>query len=565
MFVRTVKAKGETYVRIVEGYRKDGKPKQKVIANLGNLRLCQKELVKIIEGLRSLVSEVFVKEDEIEPQNGLEYGCVMVGEKIFKELGLEQMLRERFRTTKALEVGGVYALAMTMNRLSYPSSKLGIFRWMEDTYLPDWPLKREASKEEQKILAERFYRTLDYLERWKDDLEQQLYFNLRNLFSLKVDLVFYDLTSTYFEGEGPKEAKRGRSRDGHPRDKQIMIGLVLCQGLPIAHYVFEGNRLDKTTVKEVVKDLKARFEIGRFVFVGDRGLVTKEIIQFLEDEKLDYIVALRRRRCLETARAIEVEFKDSDEKVGDTWFKEIVGADEVAEKEWGLAAQPGRRLFICLNQERKEKETKKRQEKMDRVRLELEALERSVKKAKTIDEKEIASRVTRILSHHNGNRYFAYEIKDKEFIFYEHPKNIPYEKKLDGKFVLLAKTVAHPLSEKEVVKGYKDLWDIEWAFRDLKDFVEIRPIYHRKENRVRGHVQIVVWALLIERIIQRKLDEAGIEISARMALSSLRRIKAVETKVGSKQICFVTLAKGDNISILKALGISKIPKVLTVS
>lgn len=563
MFVRTVKAKGHRYVRIVENYREGGKLHQRVIANLGNLRFRQRDLVQVIEGLRQLVEKVYVTEEEIQPQNGPEYGRIAVGIWLWRQLGFEEVLSRRFARTKVKEVGSLYAQCMVLNRLCDPESKLGIFRWLEDVYLPGWGLPRELEKEQQKEYAERFYRTLDYLERWKEGLEKELYVRVGDLFHLRVDVVFYDVTSSYFEGAGARGlGKRGYSRDGHPQDKQVAIGLVLCQGLPIAHHVFEGNRADITTVKEVAKDLKERFQIGRFVFVGDRGMVSEEIIEFLEEEGIDYVVALRRRECRETAKALQAEVDGTWEEVGCVRAKELVAeADSFVNDEWGLASREGRRLVLCYNEERAEQERDKRREKIDKLRPQLEALSARVNSRKLNNPRTITERATRILSHRKGSRYFTWSFQDGRFEFSEDKRSLAYEEKLDGKFVLLCRTKSYWLSTLQVVETYKDLWEIEWAFRDLKSFIELRPMRHYKDNRVRGHVQICVWALLIQRVLQKKLDEAGVAMSSRMALESLRTIKVVETEVGPKRVLFVTPPNPRNQGILNALGL-RLPRVL---
>lgn len=562
MFIRTVKTKDKIYVRIVESQREGGKIKQRIIANLGNLQLNKNNFVKIIEGLRKFVDEEFAKPSEIEPQNGLLYGSIIAGLHIWEEIGLRKKLKDRFVKTKVNKIGELYAAIMTINRLISPESKLGLTRWLEDIYFPGYEIEKELSFEEQKRIADNFYRTMDYIERWQKEIEQEIYFEVRDLFNLKVDMIFYDITSTYFEGRGPEElACLGKSRDQRPRDKQIVIGLLLCDGLPIAHHVFEGNRIDKTTVKEVISDAMGRFEIKRFIFVGDRGMVSREVIEYLEGNELDYIVALKRRRSKETTMAIEE--KNWDEKVGNVWFKEIKDLpEEISPAEWGLAANKERRLFVCFNADRAEEERQKRIEKMAKTKSSLEDLQESVESGHIKSERDIITRATEILLHHNGKRYYNYEIKEGKIIFFEKADSIRYEEKLDGKFIILARLKNYNLSGTDVVKGYKQLWEIEWAFRDLKDMIEIRPIRHFRECRVRAHIQIAFWALLIERILEKKLKEKGMETSARKAIESLGQIKVVQTKVGRNQYDFVTAISNRNKSILDAIGIKGVPRVI---
>ncbi|MBM3703262.1 MAG: IS1634 family transposase [Actinobacteria bacterium] len=577
MFIRTVETKGETYVRIVENLYINGKHTQRTIANLGNLKLQKENLIKIIYGLKKLVHEQLYSPDEIDPEAGLEYGSIYVAEKLWEEVGLKNML-EKYFSKGAKTAKEIYAKVMVLNRLSEPKSKLGIFRWLENVWIDGLEFKKELTKEESKKLVEIFYKTLDYIEKFKEKLEKELYYNIRNLFSLKVDIVFYDLTSTYFEGEGPEEiAKLGKSRDSKSRNKQIIIGLIMCAGLPIGHHIFEGNRADKKTVEEVVEDLRARFEINRCIFVGDRGIVSKKVIEFLEDKEYEYIVALRRRRSLETAKAIEIELTEADriaefskeatitnpDKEENFYAKEVGGADAVGADEWGLASKEGRRLILCLNSKRAKEEAIKRAEKIAKVKEELEELAESVKNGNRVTEKPITERATRILSHHNGSRYFRYRVSGKgKFSFEENEEKLEYEKKLDGKFVLLTNNKLFPV--KEIVKTYKELSEIEMAFKELKDFLRIRPIYHYREKRVRSHVVICVWAYLLEKILEQKLKGAQLDISAREALKSLGKIRMIPTKLAGKQFLYTTKLDWKNSKILKAVGLSDPPRLIEV-
>ena len=151
-----------------------------------------------------------------------------------------------------------------------------------------------------------WYRTLDHLLLNKDKVEVSLFKRLRTLFDFQAELVFYDLTSTYFEGHGPGLAKHGYSRDGKPRKVQVVVGVVMIAGWPIAHHVWAGNTRDSVTVKEVIADLKKRFGLVRIVFVGDRGMVTKENLEFLtEQENQGFLVGMTRRRNPEAEALID--------------------------------------------------------------------------------------------------------------------------------------------------------------------------------------------------------------------------------------------------------------------
>ena len=199
---------------------------------------------------------------------------------------------------------------------------------------------------------QQWYRTLDQLLERKSQIEHALFLTLRDLFSLRVDMVFYDLTSTYFEGRGPPEiGANGHSRDGKPRNPQVLVGLVMVDGWPIAHHVFEGNRRDAKTVPDVLRDLEQRFGLKRIVFVGDRGMVTSQNLDDLRASGHGYIVGRNRRRSGEVFDYIK--------RATGPWIECPVGitarekstapktlVQEVASNE------PGMRVFIVHSEER---------------------------------------------------------------------------------------------------------------------------------------------------------------------------------------------------------------------
>ena len=211
---------------------------------------------------------------------------MLVARQFWQELGLQQNIDSLVKRRGDRGELADRALALVANRLCEPTSEHGMARWLETDYvcdrggrrwLPQWREdgERLASRRPRVRVKDgqlrQWYRTLDQLVTHKKAIEKELFVRLRNLFSLKVDLVFYDLTSTYFEGNGPSElAKHGHSRDGKARNRQVLVGMVMIDGWPIAHHVFEGNKRDCTTVQSVLKDVEDRFGLRRVVFVGDR-------------------------------------------------------------------------------------------------------------------------------------------------------------------------------------------------------------------------------------------------------------------------------------------------------
>src|SRR6266540_3481198 len=268
MFLRTVKAAGgkgvqHEYVRLVESYREDGTTKQRVVCNLGRKDLLATHLDALIRLLRGEPPAAgLVRAGPVQATGAWDWGPMLVARTLWRELGLDTLLAAQGGRSRA-----------------------------DGVALAERALVRVANRQ-----LHQWYRTLDQLHARQPAIELALYLRLRDLFSLKVDLVFYDLTSTYFEGHGPPEAAHGHSRDGKPRNRQVLVGVVMVDQWPIAHHVFRGNLRDATTVPQVVEDLEQRFGLERVVFVGDRGMVTAANLQRLREHDQGYVVGLQRRR-----------------------------------------------------------------------------------------------------------------------------------------------------------------------------------------------------------------------------------------------------------------------------
>src|SRR6516162_9034940 len=302
MFLRVVRAAGakgvkNEYVRVVEAYRENGKTRHRTVLNLGRRDLLAAHLD--LDKLRRLLqgdadramADRAIRREDIGALAAWDWGPMLVAGHLWRELGLEATLDKlaapaRREATRLSD----RTLVLVVNRLTAPGSEHGLARWLETDFVCDRCGRRwlAAWRDDGERLASRtprvrvelrqlktWYRTLDQLLEHKDTIEHALFFRLRDLFSLQVDMVFYDLTSTYFEGHGPPGiGANGHSRDGKPRNPQVLVGLVVVDGWPIAHHVFAGNRRDAKTVPEVLRDLEQRFGLRRIVFVGDRGMVT---------------------------------------------------------------------------------------------------------------------------------------------------------------------------------------------------------------------------------------------------------------------------------------------------
>jgi transposase len=399
-----------------------------------------------------------------------------------------------------------------------------------------------------------WYRTLDQLHARQAAIEHALYLRLRDLFSLKVDLVFYDLTSTYFEGHGPPRAAHGHSRDGKPRNRQVLVGVVMVDQWPIAHHVFRGNVRDATTVPQVLGDLDQRFGLRRVVFVGDRGMVTAANLDQLRSQGQGYVVGLNRRRREDVYRYIERATGPWTEcPIGHT-AREKTDPPRTRVQEVS-ADQPGVRIFVVHSDERLAYERGQRLPAMERTRAQLAALERRVATGKLTDPAQIGAAAARILDRWHGYRYYDWAYTAGRFRFFEHPINLPREVAYEGKYVI--QTEEPHLTPVEAVQIYKELSEVERAFANLKDVIELRPIYHRTDPRVEAHIFVATLAFLLHRALEKKLKAAGLDLSATEALQVLRTVRVVDfTLGGGRTKRSVTRGSARAAKILAALGLT---------
>jgi transposase len=579
MFLRIVKAAGgkgiqHEYVRLVEGYREDGKNKQRVVCNLGRKDLLEAHLDSLNRLLRGEDrSEPRAKTGPAHAVGAWDWGPMLVTQSLWRELGLQSVLDRQGRRSIADGVAlADRALVLVANRLCAPSSEHGLGRWLETDFICDrrgrrwmaqWrdDARRRASRLPRVRIEFRqlkqWYRTLDQLHACRLEIEQELYLRLRDLFSMKVDLVLYDLTSTYFEGQGPPVlGAHGHSRDGKPRNRQVLVGMVMVDGWPITHHVFAGNWRDSKTVPDVLDDLDRRFGLRRVVFVGDRGMVTASNLKHIREHAHGYIVGLTRRRREGVYRYIEAaQGPWSDCPVGQT-ARERQNPPKTQVQEVA-GEQPGLRVFVVQSEERLGYERGQRLKAMQRVRQQLEALQRRVSSGKLKEPAKIGAAAQRVLNRSHGYRYYDWQYKDGEFRFFEHPVNLKREEAFEGKYVI--QTEEPSLTAVDAVRIYKELSEVERAFANLKDVLEMRPIYHQTDNRVLAHIFVAALAFLLHRTIEKKLKAAGLDLSSTEALQALRSVRVVDFTLGpGKSKRSVTRGTERAAAILSALGITEL-------
>jgi transposase len=386
-----------------------------------------------------------------------------------------------------------------------------------------------------------------------------LYDRWRDLFHFEPDLVFYELTSTYFEGHGPEGlAKHAYSRDGKPRNVQVVVGVVMVAGWPIAHHVWAGNTRDSKTVAEVVKDLTKRFQFRQVVFVGDRGMVTEKDLDVLQaaEGEWGFLLGMTRRQNPEAETLID--------RIDDAAWLDCPGGIKVAEAtvkprtrvQEVCCDRPGVRVFVVDSDERRGYEERQREKAMQRVRLGLAKLQSRVVKGQLKDAAKIGAAAQRVLSRNHGHRYYTWHLTDGQFRFEEHPVNLVREKKYEGKYLI--QTDQAERTPRDAVAHYKELNEVERGFRSLKNPIGLRPIWHQNERRVRAHIFVAALAFLIERMLERALKNARVPLSAQDALTALPTIRHVCFEVDGQPRTGVTQGSPRARQVLKALKITEL-------
>jgi transposase len=568
MYVRTIRVPSSNgtineYVRVVEAYRDHGKVKQRIIVDLGRkdvLVALLPQLQRVLHGVPKLADE---PAGDLTILHADTWGPVLVVRTLFDQLGLWDLLDGVAAKARGAVSFADRAFVLVANRLVRPKSEHGLARWLETDFVcdrlgrrfvPQWKSWRRVRVAFRQLHA--WYRTLDWLRRAKNDIEVGLYQRLRDLFSLKPDLVLYDITSTYFEGAGPEElARHGYSRDQRRRNVQVIVGVVMVAGWPITHHVWEGNRRDATTVMDVVRDLKERFDFQRVVFVGDRGMVSADNLEQLVDDGHGYLVGVRRRHNPELSGWLK-------KLKAKRWIDCPVGVTASEQHprprtrvQEVRSGEPGKRVLVIDSEERRAYEQRMRERAMAQTRLRLERLQHRVVEGKLKKPQAIGAAAARALSRHHGDRYYTWQLTNGAFTFQEHPVRLQREKELEGKYVLI--TSETDVTPQGAVQQYKELMEVESGFRSLKDVLAMRPIYHQVAPRVKAHIFVAALALLLQRLLERSLARADLTLSAAEALEAMETVRLVTFRLdGQPPRQGVSTGSPRARQVLKALGIS---------
>lgn len=514
--ITKVKRKNKTYrsAKIVETYRnKENQNRHKVLRNLGPIK-SENDLIKFQKILESYKKEeLLVDFNKIELNTSKSYGIYYTVSQLFNKYGLDKILKSNLQ--KGKHQFDVYSIiqALIVNRLENPLSKNKAFEYIQK----DYPQKIDCKKED-------LYHAMDFLEKQKENIEFEIFKNLKTKLKLNLKNAHYDITSSYFEGHKCNIATYGYNRDGLKGKEQIVIGLVLVDNIPIYHEVFKGNTSDKTTVLDIVETLKNKFKIKKPTIVGDRGMFTKNIIETIEKDKEKYILGFSKvgNKITEEILQKKIQFPIKNENCN-----AILGKEEIVKYSENNVQK--KRYILCIDKNTQKEQLETLEKIKEYISFKLEELyskfkkSQKSKKGKKMSWESFIKQVDKIIKRNKRLFDIEYEHKTLNFEFKLNENWYKREQKVAGKFVIITNDDLTPL---EVLKTYKQLNDVENSFNCIKNQLDLRPINHYKNERVKAHVFICVLALLVEKIMAKSLKE----ISPQTALEELKRLNICKIK-----------------------------------
>ena len=497
MYVRQISRKRSDgsrvrYLQLAEKVRDPdtGTPRDRVFFHLGREdQLDKGQLQRLVKSLSrflgadeqaQLTARFEGLGSDLEVERSLALGGSYVLDAIWRRLEIDKALRRLSKGREFEHDIERLLFAMVANRALCPRSKLGLERWVG----------RKVSIEGlDKVAVHTLYRAMDFLVEHGDELQRDVYFSVATLLNLEVDLLFFDTTSVSFQVEDPDDEGEGLRRYGHSKDKrpdlpQVVIGLAVTRGgIPVRCWVLPGNTADASLVDQVQQDL-AGWRLNRVVWVLDRGFAGEKQRIALQRGGGHVIMGEKLRSgSQELARVIGAAGR----------YRKVRDNLEIKEVK-SQPAGDGRRFVMVRNPEQVQRDQSKREANLARLENEIEALNERRRRSPRGHSKAVCA----LKTHRTLGRY----VKElKSGVLRIDRAAVRREERLDGKYLL--STTDPSLSAEDIALGYKQLIDVERAFRTLKSDLDIRPVYHRLEERIRAHVLLCWLALLLVRVIER--------------------------------------------------------------
>jgi transposase len=529
MFVQATQCKHRrhTYLTYLvrESFRSPKGPRSRTICNITALPPDTRQLIA-----QSLRGQSFVPSDELELAEALSFGGLAVLRQAWEQLELERL----FQGLSDPRAVGLLK-AMIFGRILFPSAKLALADHARGTLLAAACTLDQATED---FDEDDLYAAMDQLTgRWVG-MEKQLY---SQSFPQGVSLVLYDLTSVYFEGEGPA----GMSRYGHSRDHrsdrpQVILAVAAdAQGVPLHLEVLRGNRGDTTTLQGLLAALRRRFGIKEAVFVFDGGMSSKVNLEAVETLKLKYVTRLSAATLDQLLEQLPAD--QSPELWDRTQVMEIVRA--------------GKRYVIAGGPWRQQRDQQRRQARLAKAEAKLQRI--AAVKRKKVDAQKLASQVGRALQRLKAHKYFEYSVDPQgKLQWSRRADSIRAETIRDGLYLLATNTSAQQVPATGVLAHYKNLLEVEDAFCHLKSYLGVRPVFHRRPDRVRNHVRICFIAYWLSAKLELQWRQKDQTIEIHNLLRQLQSIRLGRLELGGKAFkTLLTQVPKDMNATLDKLGL----------
>ena len=545
MFARIKKSGLYQYFQIVENHREGPKTIQRVIATMGRLDHLQEkgEIENLIRSLSRFSEKVLLilsgKGDDIQA-SAKKIGPALVFERLWEQLGMARTFDHLLQGRRfGFDVERAIFLTV-LHRLMVSGSDRFCEKWRQD-----YGIEGVEALELHQLyramaflgeeLADQKGRTPFTPRCIKDWVEEALFLERRDLFTA-LNLVFFDTTSIYFEGEGGATlGEKGHSRDHRSDLNQMVVGAVLDQkGNPLCCEMWPGSTADVKALIPVIDRIRDRFKVGEFCVVADRGMISAETLKELEQRKIPYILGARMRRVKE----IREEVLSRGGR-----FREVRPEGESSQDPSPLQVKEvwveDRRYLVCLNPREARKDAQDRQ-------ILIEALKEKLKR----DPKSLI-----------GNRgYRKYLKMDRDHIGID-PKKVEEDARFDGKWVLQTTTA---LPADRVALKYKEWWQVEQVFRDMKSILVTRPIYHKMDETIRGHVFCSFLALVLRKELDRRLEKAGHCFEWADIKQDLKSLQEITIEEKGKRLAIRSECRGVCGKVFQSVGVAIPPTIREV-
>ena len=548
MFIRTKKSGSYEYLQVVHNERVDGKVKQRVIATLGRKDVLEEsgQLDGLASSCARFAKRVAVldayRKGHHEPAEAVRFGPPLVFERLWRELGIGAVLEDVLEGRK-FEFPVERAVFLTaLHRLFDPGSDRAAEKWATDYAIEGADglqlhhLYRAMAWLGEELPAGRQRGRTPFAPRTvKDRVEEGLFRRRRDLFT-SLRLVFFDTTSIYFCGEGGETlGERGHSKDKRPDLKQMVVGAVVDQdGRPVCCEMWPGNTSDVKSFLPVIDRLRSRFGVQQVCVVGDRGMISKDTVEAIKEERpgTSFILGARMRRVKEVREEVL-------SRAGR--YREVRGEGEEGKAPAPLKVKEvwveDRRYIVALNEEQARKD-----------RADREAIAASLR--------EKLRRGEKALIGNKGYRKYVKATGEGRFELDE--EKLEAEARFDGKWVLRTDT---DLDAAQVALRYKDLWMVEDLFRTVKSVLRTRPVYHSSDEAIRGHVFCSFLAMTMLRELLGRIEARGERVQWQELRHQLDALQHVTIRTDGKAFRLRTEVRGEAHKAVRAAGVAPGPVV----